>query len=799
MRFLNLATLASAVVAQSDLASILSSQSDLSTLAELLALVPDIAETLASASNITIFAPTNDAFASVPRDIPEGEAISQRNDTIAIGALLSNHVFKGYYPAKVATDIPVFVQSLLDSSFVNYRQPFGNFTGGQYNGIVKDGDDVVVISGEETLSYVTEADIKVGDSVIIHKVDKPLSFGAPLQLFTRRDNLLNFNAALNAADLPYNFGNLDRVSSTLVNISDFTVFIPNDPAFEAIGSVLEGADLKTLQEVLKYHIVDDVLFSTDLANVSVPSLQGADLTFTVAEDGSAWVNGAKILFTNVLLFNGVAHVIDGVLNPADDPFDRADLKPAAEADDRLAFPGATPVSKLPFSVISYADDSQPTYTTPELLKTLKAIDNDIKEIRERLQNGESLRSCATLYGKRESTLRGQLKGAQTARKGQESRQLLSPVQEQEIIDFIKHEERCGRALSRGELRDLANRIVNPDAIGITIGRNWPDRFLKRHPGVKMKASTHLEAARSNDTTPVLLRRFYATLSSTVKELQIVPSRMYNMDEHGLQEGLTKSGMVLGDALTKRATVTESDWRNWVSILESGNAEGRRLRPTVVFQGDCLQEQWFPEHFPNWGYDVSETGWATQDVCLKWLRETFLPMRNIRQGFKGAGIWPISLEKALEKVVAPSQPPAQNPAPRTPQHQRVTSRVMPYTPKSGNELISQVKELQSQQEGYERNLRHLGTKTAEELDRLKAQNTIERQKSTFLQMEIDSQKPQPRQKVVWHPQARYPGPEEIRQARKLKNERIEKKRKREAEKEECRKKNNTIVVADESKS
>ncbi|KAG4290310.1 hypothetical protein FPRO06_02196 [Fusarium proliferatum] len=350
MKFLNLSALASAVVAQSDLASILSSQSDLSTLAELLALVPDIAETLASASNITIFAPTNEAFASVPRDIPEGEAISQRNDTIAIGALLSNHVFKGYYPAKVATDIPVFVQSLLDSSFVNYRQPFGNFTGGQYNGIVKDGDDVVVISGEETLSYVTEADIRVGDSVIIHKVDKPLSFGAPLQLFTRRDNLLNFNAALNAADLPYNFGNLDRDSSTLVNISDFTVFIPNDPAFEAIGSVLESADLKTLQEVLKYHIVDDVLFSTDLANVSVPSLQGADLTFTVAEDGSAWVNGAKILFTNVLLFNGVAHVIDGVLNPADDPFDRADLKPAAEADDRLAFPDATPEQSQPINM-----------------------------------------------------------------------------------------------------------------------------------------------------------------------------------------------------------------------------------------------------------------------------------------------------------------------------------------------------------------------------------------------------------------------------------------------------------------
>ncbi|KAJ4268853.1 hypothetical protein NW762_002923 [Fusarium torreyae] len=373
MQFLTLAALATAVVAQADLASLISSQDDLSTLAELLALVPDIAQTLSTASNITIFAPTNKAFASVPRDIPEGEAIEQKNDTIAIGALLSNHVWQGYYPAKAVTDIPFFAQSLLDGSFVNYRQPFGNFTGGQYNGIVKNGDNVVVISGEQELSTVTEADIKLGDSVIIHKIDNPLRFGAPLQLFTRRDNLLAFNAAINAADLPYNFGNLDRDSSDLVNISDFTVFIPNDAAFEAIGSVLASVDLKTLQDVLKYHIVDEVVFSTELANATAPSLQGADLTFTVAEDGSVWVNGAKVVTANILLFNGVAHVIDGVLNPADDPFDRADLEPAADATDRLAFPDASPVSKLPFSVVSYATESE-TYTTPELLRTIAAVD-----------------------------------------------------------------------------------------------------------------------------------------------------------------------------------------------------------------------------------------------------------------------------------------------------------------------------------------------------------------------------------------------------------------------------------------
>src|SRR5687768_1503760 len=100
MQLLTLATLATAVAAQQmDLYSTLVSDHELSTLAELLALVPDISNTLAAASNITIFAPTNAAFAAVPRDIPEGEAIEWKNDTVAIGALLSNHVFPGYYPA----------------------------------------------------------------------------------------------------------------------------------------------------------------------------------------------------------------------------------------------------------------------------------------------------------------------------------------------------------------------------------------------------------------------------------------------------------------------------------------------------------------------------------------------------------------------------------------------------------------------------------------------------------------------------------------------------------------------------
>jgi uncharacterized surface protein with fasciclin (FAS1) repeats len=122
------------------------------------------------------------------------------------------------------------------------------------------------------------------------------------------------NAALEAAQLNFAFGETGADVQGL-NISDFTIFVPTDTAFESIGSVLASADMKTLQEVLRYHIIpNNVIFSPSLGNVTVPSLQGTNLTFTVLPDGSAWVNNARITFPNNILFNGVAHVIDRLVN-----------------------------------------------------------------------------------------------------------------------------------------------------------------------------------------------------------------------------------------------------------------------------------------------------------------------------------------------------------------------------------------------------------------------------------------------------------------------------------------------------
>lgn len=153
-------------------------------------------------------------------------------------------------------------------------------------------------------------DMKLGEGITIHKIDTTLSYGPPFQLLTFRAGYLALNAALEAAQLNFSFGQTGADVSAL-NISDYTIFVPTDEAFKSIGSVLESIDTGGLQEILLYHMIpNNIIFSPTLSNITIPTYQGTNLTITVLPDGSIWVNNARLTFANTILYNGVAHIID---------------------------------------------------------------------------------------------------------------------------------------------------------------------------------------------------------------------------------------------------------------------------------------------------------------------------------------------------------------------------------------------------------------------------------------------------------------------------------------------------------
>ena len=115
---------------------------------------------------------------------------------------------------------------------------------------------------------------------------------------------------------------------------DVTVFAPNNAAFQAIGSATGNLTMMELANILEYHgkrvllVLQNILltsnslvvngtvaYSSTLKNETVMAMNGVNLTITV-EGSDVFVNSAKVVTPNVLVANGVVHVIDKYVFPA---------------------------------------------------------------------------------------------------------------------------------------------------------------------------------------------------------------------------------------------------------------------------------------------------------------------------------------------------------------------------------------------------------------------------------------------------------------------------------------------------
>jgi len=98
----------------------------------------------------------------------------------------------------------------------------------------------------------------------------------------------------------------------------FTVFAPTDIAVEAldIAALQEFAELVQLNEILQFHIVEEVFNFADLAEgTTLRTLQGETIAISRTEEGFTTVAGGMVLSSDIEGTDGVIHIIDKVLIP----------------------------------------------------------------------------------------------------------------------------------------------------------------------------------------------------------------------------------------------------------------------------------------------------------------------------------------------------------------------------------------------------------------------------------------------------------------------------------------------------
>ncbi|MGF1655680.1 MAG: fasciclin domain-containing protein [Verrucomicrobiales bacterium] len=118
-------------------------------------------------------------------------------------------------------------------------------------------------------------------------------------------------AAVTAADLV----------ETLQGEGPFTVFAPTDEAFAALpdgvlASLLEEENKAQLTKILTYHVVSGKVEAADVSAGPVDTVAGVPATISIEGD-TVKIDGANIVATDIQASNGVIHVIDAVILPAE--------------------------------------------------------------------------------------------------------------------------------------------------------------------------------------------------------------------------------------------------------------------------------------------------------------------------------------------------------------------------------------------------------------------------------------------------------------------------------------------------
>ncbi|KAK0367669.1 transposase [Colletotrichum limetticola] len=258
-----------------------------------------------------------------------------------------------------------------------------------------------------------------------------------------------------------------------------------------------------------------------------------------------------------------------------------------------------------------------SYTENEVVRALEAIGN-----------GLSVNRASIVFGVPRSTLRNRRRGHQTRAIAFADLQRLPPWQEDQLAQWVRIQHNLGVAPTHEQLREFAERVLRSQGDTNPLGKRWIDAFLRRNPSIKVQRSRTIDSRRLNGATTDVIKSWFRLLD--IPEISDVKqANRYNMDETGILEGKGFNGLVLGMAETTAVRKKEPGSRAWVSIIECISADGRAIKPLVIYKGKSVQQQWFPlelNPYAGWEFTATDNGWTTDNTALEWLKTMFLPQR-----------------------------------------------------------------------------------------------------------------------------------------------------------------------------
>ncbi|MBQ4811636.1 fasciclin domain-containing protein [Pseudoalteromonas luteoviolacea] len=259
-----------------------------------------LSSALTGAGPLTVFAPTDAAFAALGTDTIN--TLLANPDVL--GDILKQHIVSGNVDSVTAMSL----NGKNATTLLNNQLPVAIDA-------TKDRLKFAGVTVTQTDIPASNGIIHVLDAVVVADITVPESLGLIPQVAQNAGSFNTLVSLLSATGLD------QTLSDPTVK---FTVFAPTDAAFAALGQdTLDAlaADTQKLSDILLYHVVSGQSIMSDAASAVASSdnnmvmMANSDSAALSMVDSKLFIDDAVIRTANVNADNGVIHVLDKVIMP----------------------------------------------------------------------------------------------------------------------------------------------------------------------------------------------------------------------------------------------------------------------------------------------------------------------------------------------------------------------------------------------------------------------------------------------------------------------------------------------------
>lgn len=234
-----------------------------------------------------------------------------------------------------------------------------------------------------------------------------------------------------------------------------------------------------------------------------------------------------------------------------------------------------------------------------------------------------------------STLLHRARGRRSKEEKARSQQYLTLYEENAVVKFLLQMKDLGQpvrmkyiasiAFSATRQRPLADSPLKPPGV------NWAKALERRRPELIARKARPQDWNRYNIYDKVT--HWFEVIGKELQNPAILAENVYNMDETGIMLSMLNSVKVLVGKDDTRGYRGARVKRTMVTAIECISADGRCLKPMIIWPATTHRNNWTTYPTPGWLYACSESGFTDSYISLQWLIRVFDPQTKERANKK----------------------------------------------------------------------------------------------------------------------------------------------------------------------